>query len=122
MTTLLADDYVSYGPSLADSMGREDLLVNWKYNMEHLYEKLEYKGTQNIALTNYKNGEPEEWVSSWGKILIKYKDNGNEAIIWSNTIFNIADGKIQKSIMFFNEADALRQMGYKYTFTNPTPQ
>lgn len=121
MVSLLADDYVSYGPSLADSMGRDDLMINWKYNMEHLYDKLEYKGVQNVAITNLKDGEPLEWVSSWGKLLIKYKESGNEAVIWSNTTYNIVDGKIKKSIIFFNEADALRQLGYKYTYTNPNP-
>lgn len=121
LDSLLADNYMSYGPSLADSMGREDLLVNWKYNMEHLYDKLEYMGAQNVVVARDNNGQAEDWVSSWGKLRVKYKENGNEAIIWTNTIFQIANGKIQKSIMFFNEADALRQMGYKYTYSNPNP-
>ena len=120
IASLLSDSYVGYGPSIGDSTNRDDALTNYKYNMEHLYKKLEFQGSQNIVVTNYKNGVPVEWVSSWGKLYVKYREHGNEAEIWSNTIFQVKDGKIQKSFIFYNEADALRQAGYKYTFNEPT--
>jgi len=119
MKTFLADYYVMFGPSLGDSMNREDALLNWKYNIEHIYEKLEYKGSQNFVVTSYASGEAKEWVSSWGRLFIKYKDHGNEAEILSNTIYQIENGKIVKSYIFYNEADALRQAGYNYVFREP---
>lgn len=118
--SLIAEDYVSYGPSLSDSMGKEDALLNWKYNMENLYKKLEFKSLQHIEVKRTQNGIEQEWVSSWGHLFIKYRDHGNEAEIWSNTIYLIKDGKISKSYMFYNEADALRQAGYHYIFNEPT--
>jgi hypothetical protein len=33
--------------------------------------------------------------------------------IWANTNYLIENGKIIRSITFYNEADALRQLGYK---------
>lgn len=120
MKSCLADDFMRYGPSLGDSMNRDDALLNWKYNIENIYSKLEYKGSRNIVVTSTHNGKPEEWVSSWGRLFIKYKDHGNEAEIWSNTLYLIEDGKIKRTMIFYNEADALRQAGYSYVFKEPT--
>lgn len=119
MKALLADNYVAYGPSIGDSMKRDDAILNWDYNMQNLYKKLEFKRAEIIAISNYEGKVPGNWVSSWGKLYVKFMDRGNEATIWSNTIYLIDDGKIQKSYIFFNEADALRQAGYRYIFNDP---
>lgn len=119
MESLLADDYVSYGPSLADSMRKEDVMLNWKINMEDLYDKVDFHDVKHIALKDFENGEEREWVSSWGKLTIKYQNRANAAEIWSNTIYLIMDGQIQRSYMFYNEADALRQVGFHYVFREP---
>lgn len=119
LKALLAEDYVGYGPSIGDSMKRDDAISNWDYNMQHLFKKLEFKRAENIALTNYQGKEKGLWVSSWGKLHVQLKDRGNEATIWANNIYLIDDGKIKKSIIFFNEADALRQAGYHYIFKEP---
>jgi len=117
--SLLSDTYVGYGPSIKDSLGKDDFLLNWKYNMEYLYEKLEFKTTERIEVQRMKNGEEQQWVSSWGKLYIKYREHGNDAEIWSNTIYLIKDEKIEKIYIFYNEADALRQAGYHYIFKEP---
>lgn len=116
---ILADNYVGYGPSIGDSMKKDDAILNWDYNMQHLYERLEFKRIENIAITNNNEQRKGEWVSSWGKMYLKFKDLGNESTIWANTIYKIEDGKIVKSFIFYNEADALRQAGYNYTFREP---
>lgn len=118
--SLLADNYVSYGPSLSDSMKKDDAMMNWKYNKENLYEKLEFVGSEHIELKRMKDGVEQDWISSWGHLFIKYQGHSNEAEIWSNTIYLIQDGKISKSIIFYNEADAMRQAGYSYIFNEPT--
>lgn len=119
MTDVLADHYVGYGPSAGDSMNKADAILNWDYNMQHLYERIEFKRVENIAITNNNGKAQGHWVSSWGKLYLKFKEHGNEATIWSNTIHKIEDGKIVKTLIFYNEADALRQAGYKYIFTDP---
>lgn len=119
MQSMFTDDYMSYGPSLADSMRKEDVMLNWKYNMENLYDKVDFHDVKHIALTDLNNGVARDWVSSWGKLTIKYQNRTNEAEIWSNTLYLIEDGKIKKSYIFYNEADALRQVGFHYVFREP---
>ena len=119
MKALLADTYVGYGPSLGDSMKKDEAIINWDYNMQHLFEKLEFQPAQTIAVTNDNSKAKGQWVSSWGKLYVKFKEHGNEATIWSNKLYLIDDGQIQKSYIFFNEADALRQAGYSYIFNDP---
>ena len=54
-----------------------------------------------------------EWVANWAELHIVYKNDRGAITIWANTNYLIEDGKIAKSITFYNEADALRQLGYK---------
>jgi len=46
-----------------------------------------------------------------------YKENNKEISILSNSVYLIKNGKILKSLTFYNEADALEQLGY--VFINP---
>lgn len=114
MDSLLADNYVGYGPSVADSTNKADALANWKYNAENLYESIKYTRHQNIAIT-VKEGEqvePGDWVCNWAYLTIKYKDIKNPVNIWVNAAYKIENGKIVRSRTFYNEADVLRQLGY----------
>jgi ketosteroid isomerase-like protein len=114
MDSLLADNYVGYGPSVGDSINKRDALANWKYNAEHLYESIHYTRHQNIAVT-VKSGEdadPGDWVSNWACITIRYKDGRGPVNAWVNAVYKIENGKIARSRTFYNEADVLRQLGY----------
>ena len=116
MASLLDDNYYGYGPSYGDSIGKEMALKQWKENVNSLYKSIHYNKSRNTAVT-IKDGENKgEWVSNWGELHIVYK-NGKEVTLWANTIYKIANGKIVKSYTFYNEADALRQLGY--VFVNP---
>src|SRR6478672_1712862 len=42
MDSLLADNYMGYGPSVGDSTNKADALATWKYNAENLYESFKY--------------------------------------------------------------------------------
>ena len=42
MDSLLADNYIGYGPSVGDSVNKEEAISGWKDNMENLYESIEY--------------------------------------------------------------------------------
>ena len=113
MDGILDDDYVGIGPSREDSINKENAIKNWKNNVENLYEKISYSKNRNIAV----NTPEGEWVSNWADLTITYKGSGKQVSILSNTIYQIQDGKIIKSITFYNEADALEQLGY--VFINP---
>ena len=120
MDSLLADNYMGYGPSVNDSVNKADAIKNWKYNAENLYESIKYTRHQNLAVT-VKEGEQAEagdWVSNWAYLTIKYKDGRGPVNVWVNAVYKIENGKIARSRTFYNEADVLRQLGY--TNVRPT--
>lgn len=115
MSTLLADNYMGYGPSVGDSTTKAEALANWKYNAENLYESVKYTRFQNIAVTvkEGEEAEPGDWVSNWAYLTIKYKDGRGPVNVWVNAVYKIENGKIIKSRTFYNEADVLRQLNYQ---------
>lgn len=113
MDGILDDSYVGIGPSRGDSITKQQAIDNWKTNVTNLYERISYSKSRSIAVKT-----PEgEWVSSWADLTIVYKGNGKSISILSNTLYQIENGKIIKSLTFYNEADALEQLGY--VFINP---
>ena len=113
MDLILDDSYVGVGPSRSDSVSKTQAITNWKSNVENLYEKISYSKSKNIAVKT-----PEgEWVSNWADLTIVYKESHETISILADTLYLIENGKIIKSITFYNEADALEQLGY--VFINP---
>jgi len=113
MDLILDDSYIGVGPSRGDSVSKAQAITNWKSNVENLYEKISYSKSQNIAVKT-----PEgEWVSNWADLTIVYKGSNKTISILANTVYQIENGKIVKSISFYNEADVLEQLGY--VFINP---
>jgi len=114
MDSLLADNYMGYGPSIGDSINKAGALESWKYNAESMYESIKYTRHQNMAVT-VKEGEeadPGNWVSNWAYLTINYKDGRGSVNVWVNAVYKIENGKIARSRTFYNEADVLRQLGY----------
>jgi hypothetical protein len=110
--SLLASNYKGYGPSVDDSINKEQTLSNWKYNSENLYESFKFSRLQNFAKT-VKEGEEAEagdWVSSWAYLTIKYKDGTGPINVWVNAEYKIENGKIVYSRTFYDESDILRQL------------
>lgn len=117
MTSLLDDEYLGIGPSYGDTIRKIEAVANWKLNVENLYDKIEYIRSRNIPM-NIDTGENQgEWVSNWAELHITYKGDRGKVIIWANSIYQIKNNKIVKSYTFYNEADALEQLGY--VFINP---
>ncbi len=117
MESILADDYLGLGPSIGDSIGKAQAIENWKLNVETLYEKIEYQRSRNTAVIVTTGDNQGEWVSNWAELYIEYKDDRGAVTIWANSIYEIENMQIVKSYTFYNEADALRQLGY--VFYNP---
>jgi len=115
MSAVMADNYKGYGPSIGDSLPKSEILENWKYNFDHYYATIKYNSYQNIAsdIIENNNSEPGQWVSNWAYCSIKYKDGRGPIYIWVNSVYKIENGKILKSRVLYNEADWLRQLGYK---------
>ena len=112
MESLLAEYYIGYGPSFGDSIGKSQALLNWKFNVENLYEQIHYNSSRNIAISVTTGPNQGNWVSNWAELFISYKESQGSVTIWANTIYLIENNKIAKSYTFYNEADALRQLGY----------
>lgn len=118
MENLLAEDYEGFGPSHSDSINREDALATWKANIENLYEKISYERSRFAAVTLKDGPNKGDWVANWAELVIEYKDGRGPVTIWANTNYQIEKGKIIKSYTFYNEADALRQLGYVFVNSN----
>ncbi len=117
METYLSEDYMGYGPSLNDSITKSGAIDSWKKNVAELYEKIEYKKSRNIGVSIADGDNKGDWVSNWAELEITYKESGETIKMMSNTIYMIKDNKINRSYTFYNEADALEQLGY--VFINP---
>ena len=114
MESLLASNYKGYGPSVSDSVNKEQAIENWKYNSENLYESFKFSRIQNIAKTVGENeeAEPGDWVITWAYLTLKYKDGRGPVSLWVNVEYKIENGKIAQSRTFYDEADVLRQLNY----------
>jgi len=112
MDSLLAENYMGYGPSVGDSTNKQDAIKTWKDNAENLYESIAYTRHKELAVT-VKEGEAiGDWVLNWAYLTIKYKDGRGPVNVWVNAVYKIDGGKIIQSRTFYNEADVLRQLGY----------
>ena len=117
ISSVLDDNYLGLGPSYGDSIRKPAALANWKENITNLYENITYKKSRSAAFTITDGDNQGEWVSNWAELEITFKDDRGTITIWANTIYKIENEKIVKSLTFYNEADALRQLGY--VFINP---
>lgn len=116
MSEYLDDNYLGMGPSYGDSITKTEAVQNWKLNIEFLYESIKYNRSR-FAAVHIPDGENKgDWVSNWAELHIVYKNEEGAVTIWANTNYLIENGKIIRSITFYNEADALRQLGYEMIF------
>jgi len=118
MATYLDESYMGLGPSISDTIYKEDALLSWKENVTNLYEKIEYTKSQTVGLTITEGPNKGDWVSNWAELQISYKNQDTPITIWANSLYQVEGNKIIKSITFYNEADAYRQLGY--SFYNPS--
>ena len=112
MDSLLADNYIGYGPSVGDSINKEDALLNFKDNAENLYDSFKYTRHKEIAVTVKEGEAMGDWVLNWAYLTIKYKVGNVPVNLWVNVVYRIENGKIVHSRTFYNEADVLRQLRY----------
>lgn len=114
---VLDESYLGLGPSVGDSIRKPEVIETLKINFEHLYESIDYDRSNSIAVTLTDGPEKGDWVSTWAELTITYKEDQNQVRLWTNSVYKIENGKIIKSYTFYNEADAMEQLGY--VFINP---
>ncbi len=114
MASLLDDNYMGYGPSHSDSINKEVALLAFESNMTHLYSKLKYN-TSRIAPITFTSGLSKgNWVANWAELEITYRNGQGPITIWANTNYLLEDGKILRSVTFYNVLDALQQLEDTY--------
>lgn len=112
MGNYLDVNYLGMGPSFGDSIGKMDAVENWKWCVENLYEKITYTRSRFAPVTITEGENAGEWVGNWAELNIVFKDSIGSVTVWANTNYLIENGKIKKSVTFYNEADVLRQLGF----------
>jgi hypothetical protein len=117
MDSYLSENYLGIGPSFGDSINKKGAVTSWKKNVTELYEKIEYKKSRNAYVIIDSGENQGDWVSNWAELQITFQDDQKVVTIWANSMYLIENDKIVKSYTFYNEADALEQLGY--VFINP---
>jgi hypothetical protein len=112
MDSLLADNYIGYGPSVNDSVNKEEAISAFRENSENLYQSLKYARHKELAVTVKEGEAMGDWVLNWAYLTIKYKVGDEPIHLWVNVVYRIENGKIVQSRTFYNEADVLRQLRY----------
>jgi ketosteroid isomerase-like protein len=112
MSEFLADDYMGVGPSYSDTTDKDNAVINWRYNVENVYESIQYSRSKVIPVTFLDGENKGEWVLNWAELEVFFKDNDNVVKIFTNSVYLIENGKIKKSVTFYNEADVLEQLGF----------
>ena len=113
MGSYLDEKYMGLGPSYGDTIYKPQAVESWKHNVTSLYEKIKYNRSKMAPVTITDGPNKGEWVVNWSELHITYKDSIGDVTIWANTSYLVENGKILRSITMYNEADALRQLGYK---------
>jgi thioredoxin-related protein len=115
MDSLLADNYMGYGPSVGDSVNKEEAIAGFKDNIENLYESIQYTRHKELAVTVTEGEAIGDWVLNWDYLTLKYKVAKDPVNLWVNVVYRVENGKIVHSRTFYNEADVLRQLRYMIT-------
>lgn len=113
MENLLAENYQGYGPSVGDTIQKEAAVAGWKKNVAELYDKIEYTRSQFAGVTIAEGPNQGDWVANWAELKIDYK-SGESVTVWANTNYKIENGKIARTLTFYNEADVLEQLGFVF--------
>ncbi len=113
MDSILADNYMSYGPSFADSIDKKSQLKDWAVISQTYYDSIEFNNTSVIGSTVSKGPDTGDFVSVWSQVKLYYKDSTRKPITtYANVVYKIENGKIVKGRRFYNEADIMRQAGH----------
>jgi len=113
MGDMLSDDYMGYGPGFSDSINKTEAVANFKNVAENLYDKIIYARSINLAASLGDGPHPGNYVSNWAHLTITYKDGRGPVNLYANTSYRIENGKITLTRTIYDEADAMRQLGYQ---------
>ena len=109
--SLLAPNFMGRGPSSLDSANTEKTMTNWQANYKVQSDRKVGFVTQShkVLSGNYKG----TWVSLWGTYTFTQMEK-TISIPFQYTA-KVADGKIVRDTIYFDNLSVVRQLGYKLT-------
>ncbi len=109
--SLLADTYMEYGPGSKDSADVAKVVSDW----ENSYKVTSNRSIGFVQQTFRVTSGPQkgDWVSVWGTYA--FTQNGKSVSFPLQITALVANGKIQRTIVYFNELDIITQLGYTIT-------
>jgi len=113
----LAENYMSYGPRFTDSIDRAGTVADFKNNWRKNWSTVDFSRYTMLSSTTTEGPVAGDWVLDWAKITIHSKNKTPSYTVNWHAVFRVKDGKIDREIDFFNEADILSQIGF--TFVPP---
>jgi ketosteroid isomerase-like protein len=110
--SLLADNFMAYGPSPADSSNAEQSTNNWKENYKtQLNRKFDFVEiiTVRILSGNHKG----DWVDVWGTYSCNI--NGKDIAFPFQYAAKVANGKIVGDGSYYDNLYIVKKLGYTVT-------
>jgi predicted SnoaL-like aldol condensation-catalyzing enzyme len=108
---LLAEKYIGYGPAINDSINKQNSMDSWKeIHKVRTDQKVSFVTQSFRVLQGNLKGD---WVSQWGNY--SFTQNGKTVKLPYQYTARVANGKINRSSIYFDNLSVLKQLGYKVT-------
>ena len=110
-TSMLADNYIGYGPGPNDSSDFQKTTEIWKQNItDQQNRKIDF-----VAETfNIKSGDLSgHWVSTWGTY--SFTQNGKDLKFPYQYTAHVSNGKIDKDRIYYDQLYIVQALGYTVT-------
>ncbi len=106
--SMLAGNYMGYGPGPDDSATVQQTIDAWKQN----YTMQQNRKVSFLPATfNVLSGDQAgHWVTTWGTYT--FTQNGKDIKLPYQYTAHIKDGKIDKDIIYFDQLAVLKALGY----------
>lgn len=110
-TSMLAGNFMGYGPGPDDSANLQQTTDSWKKN----YTMQQNRKADFVAETfNVKSGDNAgHWVSTWGTY--SFTQNGKSIKFPYQYTAHVKNGKIDKDVIYFDQLYILKTLGYTVT-------
>lgn len=115
MDTLLADNYMGYGPATKDSTNKADNIAGWKHEWDSVYSSITYNRYAMLSVHIDSGRVAGDWVFDWGKATLNYRTGKTPVNFLFHAVYKMKDQKIIQETDFFDVNDILVQRGFTVT-------
>lgn len=115
--TLLAADFMSYGPSAADSVNVDSLIKQWE-GTHNAYSGLKILDANPMAFTSSNSKTKGDWACIWGRYSATNKATGKTVNFPFHLIGKVENGKLRLTGDYWDKAQFIGPMGNKVVKAN----